>query len=150
MTLAFSCKFTVPFTIFADYLVGGSISLSISSSFTSILLINWIWLKSKCIPTKFWAFFWFTVYCELWFDNFVDLLIINREYECFFIYFICPAQWFPALHSKAPEDLASLRFNDCYCRSFVITERVELSRRPSVGASSEEKSHLEYLLRKLW
>jgi len=53
------------------------------------------------------------------------------------------------MHSEAPEDLASLRFNECDCGPLVITERVELTRCPSVDAPSEEKGHLEYLQRQL-
>ena len=144
--LAFSCELTVPLTVFADYLVGGSIPVSISSSFTSILFVHWIWLNWKCIPTELWAFFWSTDYWKSCIYNFIDLLIINREYLCFFILFMSTF-WFPVMHGEAPEDLASLRFNECYCRSLFITERVELSSCPSVGAPSEEKGHLEYFLR---
>ena len=53
------------------------------------------------------------------------------------------------MHGEAPKDLAYLRFNECDCGSLVITESVELGNCPSVGAPSEEKSNLEYPLRKL-
>jgi hypothetical protein len=53
------------------------------------------------------------------------------------------------MHSEAPEDLASLRFNERDTGPLVITVSVELSRCPSVCAPSEEKGNLEYLRRQL-
>ena len=72
----------------------------------------------------------------------VDLLIVDREDECFLVCFIFPTERFPVLHCEAPEDLASLRFDERDSGSLVVTERVELSSCPSVGAPSEEKGHL--------
>jgi hypothetical protein len=132
LALPFSCELTVTITVFADYLVCGIISYR----YASILLVHWVFINWKYIETEWWPNYW-TIYCAIWVDNFVDLLVIYREYEWAIICFKLTIKRFPALHSETPEDLASLRFYDCDCGSLIITESVELIRCPSVGAPSK-------------